>query len=211
MLTRSTLGLLHITFCTFVPVLWLLIYDKISLLFNILKTKNEQNFTKFYICIHIDKIYVGIVTTHFSHICTKVMALDLLKISFLLIILRTNWQNFTKFYICIHITKIYVGIVTHHFSHISTRVMALDLCQNFVSLQYLENKWTEFHQILYIQSYWQDLCWDCYATFFVHLYQSYGNWFTPKFRFRSISQEQIDRFPPNCIYAYILTRSSLWL
>ena len=27
--------------------------------------------------IHIDKSYVGIVTHHFSHICTRVMALDL--------------------------------------------------------------------------------------------------------------------------------------
>ena len=38
---------------------------------------NGQNFTKFYICIHIDKIYVGIVTHRFSHIITRVMALDL--------------------------------------------------------------------------------------------------------------------------------------
>ena len=80
----------------------------------------------------------------------------------------TSWEptdTFTNFYICIHIDKIYVGIVTHHFSHIRTRVMALDLCQNFVSLQYLENKWTEFHQILYMHSYWQDLHWDCYTSF----------------------------------------------
>ena len=55
-LTRSTLGLLHIIFCTFVPVLWPLIYAKILFLLNILRT-NGQNFTKFYICIHnIDKI-----------------------------------------------------------------------------------------------------------------------------------------------------------
>ena len=63
------LGLLHIIFCTFVPKLWPLIYAKISFLLNILRT-NEQNFTKFYICIYIDKINVGIVTRYFLHIST---------------------------------------------------------------------------------------------------------------------------------------------
>ena len=47
--------------------------------FNILST-NGQNFTEFYICIHIDKIYVEIITHYFSHICTRVMALDLRQI-----------------------------------------------------------------------------------------------------------------------------------
>ena len=65
-----------IVFRTFVPMLWPLIYAKISFPSNILRT-NGQNFTKFYKCIHIDKIYVGIVTHHFSHICTRVMAVDL--------------------------------------------------------------------------------------------------------------------------------------
>ena len=36
---------------------------------------------------------------------------------------------------------------------------------NFVSAQYLENKLIEFHQILYMHSYWQDLRWDCYTSF----------------------------------------------
>ena len=52
--------------------------------------------------------------------------------------------------------------------------MALDLRQNFVSAQYLENKLTEFHQILNMHSYRQDLAWDSYTLFFAHLYQSYG-------------------------------------
>ena len=34
-----------------------------------------------------------------------------------------------------------------------------------LSAQYLENKLTEFYQILFIQSYWQDLAWDCYTSF----------------------------------------------
>ena len=80
-------------------------------------------------------------------------------------ILRTKRQNFSKFYLCIHIDNIYDGIVTHHFLHLWTRVMALDLRQNFVYPQYLEKKLTEFHQIWYMHSYWQDLRWDCYTSF----------------------------------------------
>ena len=84
------------------------------------------------------------------------------KILFLFNILRTNGQNFTKFYICIHIDKIYVGIVTHQFSHICTRVMALDLLQKFrfrsISWEQMD---TDFDQTLYNYLYWQDLCLDC--------------------------------------------------
>ena len=89
--------------------------------------------------------------------------------------------------------------------------MALDLCQYFVSVQYLENKLTDFHQILYMHLYWQDLAWDWCIAFSAHLYQSYGPWFTPKFCFPSISGEQMDRISPNFIYAFILTRSTLGL
>ena len=59
-LTRFSLGLSIINFRTFVPELWPLIYAKIFFPFNILRTIG-QNFTKFYICIHIDKIYIGFV------------------------------------------------------------------------------------------------------------------------------------------------------
>ena len=40
----------------------------------------ENNWTEFHqilLCIHIVKIYVGIVAHPFSHICTRVMACDL--------------------------------------------------------------------------------------------------------------------------------------
>ena len=116
-----------------------LIYAKISFPFNILRT-NGQNFTKIYTFIHIDKIYVEIVTYHFRTFVSVLWPLIYAKISFRFNILRKNGQNFIKCFICIHIDKIYVGIVTHNFSHISTRVMAVDLSQNFVSVQYLENK-----------------------------------------------------------------------
>ena len=52
--------------------------------------------------------------------------------------------------------------------------MALDLRQNIVSAQYIENKMIDFHQILDIHSYLQDLAWDYHASFFANLYQSYG-------------------------------------
>ena len=39
--------------------------------------------------------------------------------------------------------------------------MALDWGQNLISAQYLENKLTEFHQILNMHQYLQDLGWDC--------------------------------------------------
>ena len=159
-LTRSSLGLMHVIFRTLLPELWPFIYAKILFPFNIL---------------------------------------------------RTNGQNFTKFYICIHIAKIYIGIVTHHLLHICTRAMALDLRKNIFSAHYLENKLIKFHQILYMHSYWQYLGWDWCMSFFEHLYQSYGPLFTPKFCFRSISWEQMDRISPNFIYAFKLPRSTLGL
>ena len=74
-LTRSTLGLLHIIFRTFVPELWPFIYSKIWFPLNILRT-NGQIFTKLYITIYTDKINVGIVSCNFSQFCKRVMALN---------------------------------------------------------------------------------------------------------------------------------------
>ena len=89
--------------------------------------------------------------------------------------------------------------------------VCLSVRHNSISAQYLENKLTEFHKILYMHSYWQDLDWDCYTSFFTYLYQRYGPWFTPKVCFCSISWEQIDRISPNFIYAFLLTSSSFGL
>ena len=128
-LARSSLGLLQAIFRQFVPELWPLIYAEISFPLNILRTY-WHFFIIFYICIHIDKIYVWIVT-YFSHFVPVLWPLIYSKILYLFNNLRTNKQNFTKIYIhCMH-------------------------------------------------SYYQDLHWDCYTSFFTHLYQSYGPWFTP--------------------------------
>ena len=76
-LTRSGLGLLHIIFFGN----W---YQSCGPLFiqkfrfcSISWEQIGRISTKFYICIHLGRIYLGIVTHHFSHICTRVMALDL--------------------------------------------------------------------------------------------------------------------------------------
>ena len=79
---------------------------------NILRT-NGDKFTKYYICIYIDKIYLGNVTLYFLLMCTRVMARDLCQNFVSTQYLENyNGHNFTKFYMCIQIDKIYVGIVT---------------------------------------------------------------------------------------------------
>ena len=47
---------------------------------------------------------------------------------------------------------------------------------NFVSAQCFEKNFKESNQILYVHLNWYDLPWDCYTSFFEHLYQSYGPW-----------------------------------
>ena len=104
---------------------------------------------------------LGLLHIIFCIFILKLWSLIYSKISFPLNIWRTNrqiWQT-------IYTGKIYVGIVSWLFSRICTSVIALDLRQNFVYVQYHENKWTEFHQILYMHSYGQDLSWECHISF----------------------------------------------
>ena len=61
---------------------------------------------RFYICIHIDKIYVCIVTHHFLHSCTKVMALGLRQNFVSIQYLENNRIEFH-----LHIYKIYNGML----------------------------------------------------------------------------------------------------
>ena len=146
-LTRSRLVLLPVIFCKFATELWpliyvrILIYVKIEFSFplNILWT-HWQNFTKFYICFHIDKIYVGIVTHHFSHFCTRVMVFDWRQN---LISTQNVENNIEHWYWQDLGWDCYLS-----FSQICDRVMALELYEIFVSAQYLGNELTEFHQIL---------------------------------------------------------------
>ena len=61
-LTRSRLRLFSVIFRKCVTELWPMFDVRISFLLHILR-KNWQNFTKFYIYIHIDKIYFGLFVT----------------------------------------------------------------------------------------------------------------------------------------------------
>ena len=65
--------------------------------------KNGQIFTKFYIFIFIDKIYV------YDLFVTELWLLIHGRISLPLSIFRTNGQNLTKLYKCIYIDKICVN------------------------------------------------------------------------------------------------------
>ena len=86
--------------------------------------------------------------TSFLHICTRVMALDLLQNFVPLNIVRTKGEVLTKLYIAIYTDKIYVRIVNCHFSHICTSV--LDLRQNFDILRTNGQNFTKFYICIYI-------------------------------------------------------------
>ena len=88
-LTRSTSGLLHYIFCSFVPELWPLIYSKISFPLNILRT-NGQFLTKLYKTIYADKIYVGLLVVIFHKFVREIWPLIDVRIVLPLIILRNS-------------------------------------------------------------------------------------------------------------------------
>ena len=98
---------------------------------------------------------------------------------------------------------------TSFFAHLYQRYGPWFTSEFGFCLIYIENKLTEFHQILYMQSYWQALGLDCYTSFFAYLFQSYGPWFMPKFHFRSISWEQINRIS-NFVYKHSYWQDLAW-
>ena len=69
----------------------------ISFPINILRM-NKQNLTNFCVHIHIDKIYVGIVTRGFCKFVTEMINVSIL---FLHSNVRINGQNLNK--VCMHI------------------------------------------------------------------------------------------------------------
>ena len=91
----------------------------------------------------------------------------------ILYFLRTNRWNLAKFCIFIYNGETLFGSITHQFSQINNRVIALDWCLIFVSAQYLENQLMEDDKILHMHCYWQELGWDCYASIFANLQQSF--------------------------------------
>ena len=71
-------------------------------------------------CIDIAMIEFGIVTHHFSKICTRIIALYLRQ----QFVPAQYLENCLNFYICIDIDKNWLRIVTRHLFEIGTRVMA---------------------------------------------------------------------------------------
>ena len=88
--------------------------------------------------IDIGKEWFGIADGLNSFINNRVMALDYVKM-FFLIVFRTNELILIKVCIYIDIYKIHVVSNAHYFWSIFNRVMALDRRQNFVYAQYLVN------------------------------------------------------------------------
>ena len=86
-LARSTLGLSHIIFRTFVLELWPLIYSKILFPLNILRT-NGQILTKLFIAVYADKICVGILVVIFCKFVRDLWPLIDVRITLPLSILR---------------------------------------------------------------------------------------------------------------------------
>ena len=82
------LGLLHIIFRTFVPELWPLIYAKIW--FRSLSLEQIDRISPNFIY----KIYVGIFTHHFSHFCTRVVAIDLRQNFVSIQYFENKWPEF---------------------------------------------------------------------------------------------------------------------
>ena len=84
-LTRSTLGLLYIIFCTFVPELLPLIYAKISFLFNILRTTGQI----LYMHSNWQDLRLDCYTSFFCTVVLELWPLVYAKILFPFNILRT--------------------------------------------------------------------------------------------------------------------------
>ena len=123
-----------------------------------------------------------------------------------------SWEQIdtfvTKFCICLDIDKFESGIVKRHSSLIFTGVLVLNLRKN-VPAQYLKNQLTDFHHIVYMHRYWQDLGWDCYIdcryfalicarVMVVHLQQ---NFFSAQYL-----NKQMYIFSSNFVNALLLTR-----
>ena len=94
-LFTSSLGLLIVYFRQFVTELLLLNDVRISFPLNILIT-NKWILTKFYMCIDIDNILLGIVKHTFLSIHYSVMALELCQHVVSAQYLETEWMDFDQ-------------------------------------------------------------------------------------------------------------------
>ena len=104
-------------FCTIYQELRPLIDIRISFPLYILRT-NRQNFTKFYGCIHIDKIYVEVVVCHVLQICNRVMTLNLGQNFIFAQHLLYKLRELVLFCIYIDIYKIWVKLLHAIFTNL---------------------------------------------------------------------------------------------
>ena len=104
-LTRSSLGLLHVIFLKLVPELWSFIYAKILFPFKSWEPfgRISPNFIYAFILAGSS---LELLHAIFCRFVPELWPLIYAEILFPLNILRTYWHIFTKFYICIHIDKI---------------------------------------------------------------------------------------------------------
>ena len=76
---------------------------------------------------------------------------------------------------------------------------------------YRSISWEPMGRILYMQSYWQDLAWDCYTQFFQIFVLELCPLIYAKISFPLNILRTNWQISPNFIYAFILTRSTLGL
>ena len=99
---------------------------RISFSLNILRGI-RQNYTKFYICIYIDKISVVIVAHNFLHICNRTMALDSRQNLVFADYLENKLTEFHQNLYIFILTKSKLGLIRLFFSSLfNNRVMSLD-------------------------------------------------------------------------------------
>ena len=100
-LTRSTLGLLHIIFHTFVPELWPLITPKFCFC-SLSREQIDRTSPNFIYAFILTRSMLGLLHIIFGTFVPELWPLIYSKISFSFNILRKNGQILTKLYITLY-------------------------------------------------------------------------------------------------------------
>ena len=100
------------------------------------------------VCIHIDKIYIGIVTHHFCTFVPELWPLIYAKISFPLIILRTIDRISPNFIYAFILTESTLGLLHIIVDTFVSELWPLVYAKISFPLNNLRTLLTKFHQIL---------------------------------------------------------------
>ena len=96
------------------------------------------------------------------------------------------WSNFA---FAVNLIRSWLGLLHASFHKFTIELWHLIIVEISFPLNILNtNELTEFDQILHVPV----LGWNCYASIFANLLQSYGSWLSSAFLFRSISWERIE-------------------